>query len=271
MLAPIRAQAYQIRSNTSAPAKPEGDAPAQAPSQETQQDKLAAQIVDSIVSSPEFTKQAMRRVGRGDTLKIEANGQEIVKITSDGPSIAQRMIKGAQLGITAAAAEVAQLVESDPAMSFRVAAMGVKTQVFNGVDAGLQEVAEKAFLPMMRGAALALDSKKCIDIFRNKDASTVDKIIEGVHVGTDVVGLVGALSYHVIPFEAFKNNAGLLTAIGFAGDIMSYSYRALQYLKERGQVASVAEKSEQPPTPPPPTPGVSAPGQTDALKEAFKK
>ena len=270
MLAPIRPQAYQIRANTAAPTKPaDGDA---APSQETTQDKLAAQIVDSIVSSPEFTKQAMRRVGRGDTLKIEANGQEIVKITSDGPSVAQRMIKGAQLGITAAAAEVSQLVENDPAMSFRVAAMGVKTRVFNGVDAGLQEVAEKAFLPMMRGAALALDSKKAIDTFRNKDASVVDKIIEGVHVGTDVVGLVGALSYHVIPFDAFKNNAGLLTAIGFAGDIMSYSYRALQYLKERGQVATAAEKTtEAPPTPPPPTPGVAAPGQTDALKEAFKK
>lgn len=212
------------------------------------ENEAAQKILENLTSSPEFTKKVLGKLNKGDTVTITVNGDQVLQIKNDGPGIAQRFIKGTQMFISAAAEEAANLVKADPAFAFKESALGVKTQVYSGLPPEAADFAEKAFLPMLRVAALVLDSKKAMDTWKNKDADQVTKIIDTAHVVTDVVGVVGALGDKMIP--ALGPMSGTLTAIGLAGDIAAYSYHVLQYLRERGQVNFGDDNKGQQPTPP---------------------
>ena len=194
-------------------------------------EKLRDQLLESIVSNPEFTKEAMRRVGRGDKVSINVDGRPLVSITSEGPTIAEKVIGGFRSGVRSMTEEVSTVVDNDPAFMLRNAATVVKTQVYNGIPSDLQQIADKAFIPFVRGAALALDSARTIKTFKNPDASWLDKGMDGAHVACDVVGLVGAVAPMIFP--PLAPYADKLLAVGFAGDIVSYSYRGLQYFNRR--------------------------------------
>ncbi|MEW6279200.1 MAG: hypothetical protein AB1758_11285, partial [Candidatus Eremiobacterota bacterium] len=216
----------------------------------------AAVILNNLTSSPEFTKKVLGKLGQGDSVTITVNGDQVLQIKNEGPGVMQKFIKGTQMFITAAAEEAANLVQADPAFAFKEAAMGVKTQVYNGLPSGAADFAENAFLPMLRIAALTLDAKKAMDTWKNKDADQVTKIIDTAHVVTDVVGVVGALGDKFIP--ALGGVSGTLTAIGLAGDIAAYSYHVLSYLRERGQVNYGDDKQAQPAPQPAPAPPPSS-------------
>lgn len=206
--------------------------PTPPPTQDTPDtEKLRDQLLESIVSNPEFTKEAMRRVGRGDKVSINVDGRPLVSITSEGPTIAEKMIGGFRSGVRSMTEEVSTVVDNDPAFMLRNAATVVKTQVYNGIPSDLQQIADKAFIPFVRGAALALDSARTIKTFKNPDASWLDKGMDGAHVACDVVGLVGAVAPMIFP--PLAPYADKLLAVGFAGDIVSYSYRGLQYFNRR--------------------------------------
>ncbi len=175
--------------------------------------------------------------GNGSELTITVDGEQVLKVSKQGPSLAERTIRGGQLFISAAAEEASKLVQADPAFAFKESALGVKTQVYAGLPREVQNVADKAFLPMLRVVALLLDANKLRGTLANKDAPLTDKIVDGVHVATDMVGLVGALGDKLVP--ALAGVAPTFTAIGLAGDIAAYSYHVLSYLKERGQVQAV--------------------------------
>ena len=217
------------------PQKP--DAPATPPSPPTPPqnspdgEKLRDQLLESIVTNPEFTKEAMRRVGRGDKVSINVDGRPLVSITSEGPSTAERVIGGFRAGVRSVTEEVSNVVDNDPAFMLRNAATVVKTQVYSGIPSELQTIADKAFIPFVRGAALALDGARTVKTWKNPDASWLDKGMDTVHVGCDVVGLVGALAPMIFP--PLAPYADKLLAVGFAGDIVSYSYRGLQYFNRR--------------------------------------
>ncbi len=201
------------------------------PQNQPDSEKLRDQLLESIVSNPEFTKEAMRRVGRGDKVSINVDGRPLVSITSEGPTVAERVIGGFRAGVRSVTEEVSTVVDNDPAFMLRNAATVVKTQVYNGIPSELQTIADKAFIPFVRGAALALDSARTIKTFKNPDASWLDKGMDATHVACDVVGLVGAIAPMVIP--PLAPFADKLLAVGFAGDIVSYSYRGLQYFNRR--------------------------------------
>ncbi|MBN9420559.1 MAG: hypothetical protein J0I12_34255 [Candidatus Eremiobacteraeota bacterium] len=206
--------------------------PTPPPTQDTPDtEKLRDQLLESIVSNPEFTKEAMRRVGRGDKVSINVDGRPLVSITSEGPTIAEKVIGGFRSGVRSMTEEVSTVVDNDPAFMLRNAATVVKTQVYNGIPSDLQQIADKAFIPFVRGAALALDSARTIKTFKNPDASWLDKGMDGAHVACDVVGLVGAVAPMIFP--PLAPYADKLLAVGFAGDIVSYSYRGLQYFNRR--------------------------------------
>lgn len=210
------------------PQKPDSPTP---PQNQPDSDKLRDQLLESIVSNPEFTKEAMRKVGRGDKVSINVDGRPLVSITSEGPSVAERVIGGFRVGVRSVTEEVSTVVDNDPAFMLRNAATVVKTQVYNGIPSDLQTIADKAFIPFVRGAALALDSARTVKTFKNPDASWVDKGMDAVHVATDVVGLVGAVAPMIFP--PLAPYADKLLAVGFAGDIISYSHRGLQYFNRR--------------------------------------
>lgn len=201
------------------------------PQNQPDSDKLRDQLLETIVSNPEFTKEAMRKVGKGDKVSINVDGRPLISITSEGPSVAERVIGGFRVGVRSVTEEVSTVVDNDPAFMLRNAATVVKTQVYNGIPSDLQTIADKAFIPFVRGAALALDSARTIKTWKNPDATWVDKGMDTAHVACDVVGLVGAVAPMIFP--PLAPYADKLLAVGFAGDIVSYSYRGLQYFNRR--------------------------------------
>lgn len=204
---------------------PTGDAPSE------KEEKLRDQLLESLVTNPEFTKEAMKRVGRGDKVSIAVDGRPVVTITSEGPSVSERMIGGFRAGVRTVTEEVSGVVDNDPAFMLRNAATVVKTQVYNGIPTDLQTLADKALIPFARTASLALDGARCFKTLRDKEASLLDKGMDTAHVAADIAGVVGAIGPMIFP--ALAPYADTLLAVGFAGDIVSYSYRGMQYFNRR--------------------------------------
>lgn len=196
-------------------------------------DKIRDQILESLINSPDFTKEAMKRVGRGDKVSISVDGKPVVSISSEGPSVADRMIRGFRAGVRGVTEEVSTVVDNDPAFMLRNAATVVKTQVYNGISSDLQGIADKALIPIARCASLALDGARTVKTWRNKESSWVDRGMDTAHTMCDIAGVLGALAPLCIP--ALAPHADKLLAVGFAGDIVSYSYRGLQYFNRRSQ------------------------------------
>ena len=206
-----------------------GDVPGNAPDEKEQ--ALRDQLLETIVGSPEFTKEAIRRVGRGDKVSISVDGKPVVSISSEGPTMAERVVGGFRTGIRSVTSEVATVVNNDPAFMLRNAATAVKTQVYSNVPSTIQEVADKALIPFARVASLALDGHRAYQTWTDKESSWVDRGIDTAHVACDLVGVVGAVGPFIFP--SLAPHANTMLAVGFAGDIVSYSYRGLQYFTRR--------------------------------------
>lgn len=215
------------------PQKPAGAQPPQDPQPDPQEEKLRDQILENLLTSPEFTKEAMRRIGKGEKWSVAVEGRPLVTISSEGPTVAERVIGGFRAGVRSITQEAATIVDNDPAFMLRNAATVVKTQVYNGIPSELQTIADQALIPFARVASLALDSAHLYKTIKSPDSTIVDKAIDGMHVATDVVGVVGAVAPMVFP--ALAPYANTMLAVGFAGDIVSYSYRGLQYFNRRSQ------------------------------------
>lgn len=246
--------ASQYKANAPKQPKPEENKnpkPADDGNGDTPPDTMAQQIVKDLTSSPEFTKRAMN-IGRNQELTIQVNDADVIKIRNEGPSLTQRFLDGTNKIFTSATSEAARIVEADPAFAFKNAALGVRQQVESGLPREAASTLNDAFLPMLRVAMLALDSKKAIDTFKNKDSSLLDRGVDAGHVVTDVAGLVGALGKSY--FGMNEQLANTLTAVGLAGDVLAYSIHVLAYLKERGQVNLVENSELKPPTNPPSPP-----------------
>ena len=220
------------------PIKPPGDNKPEGPNPPPQDvsDKTSDMILESLVTSPDFTKNVMKRVSHGDEVTISVGDKTSVKIssTNNGPNIAERIKNNVQVGIRATTEEISGFMENDPLISFRTVAMGVKTQINNGLPTDLVDLGEKAFLPMVRVAALGFDGNKAYQTFRDKESRGLDKAIEGAHVLTDIVGVVGAFA-PFIPVPFIKNNGTAMVAIGFAGDIVSCANRVSQWVRNRSE------------------------------------
>ena len=80
------------------------------PQNQPDSEKLRDQLLESIVSNPEFTKEAMRRVGRGDKVSINVDGRPLVSITSEGPTVAERVIGGFRAGVRSVTEEGAVIL-----------------------------------------------------------------------------------------------------------------------------------------------------------------
>ncbi len=198
-------------------------------------DTMGQQVLNHLVSSPEFTKKVLTNLGKGDEMTIVVNDAEVIRVRNEGPTITESFLSGANQIFTSATSEVSRIVQADPAFAFKEAAIGVRTQVEGGLPREIAANLEEAWLPMLRIAALVLDSQKALDTWRNKDSSWIDRGVDTAHVVTDVIGLAGAFG-HANWIPALSGVAPTLTAIGLAGDVLAYSVHVLAYLRERGQV-----------------------------------
>ena len=235
------------------------------------QDSFQRSVVDSLVTSPDFAKKALSGSGKSMTITMVEGGG--VKVTNDGPSLAQRVLDGGAQIMQRASQEVVRVMDADPAFAFKSTAEAVQTRVVSNLDRGTADTIKPFVLPVIRGGMLAMDTKRAIGTYRNKDASIWEKGVDIAHVATDVVGLAGAVGQNGwLPFLSTQT-AGIMTGVGLVGDLAAVTFHAMGYLTERGQVnldsmdqifsskaakreaakaARQAEQQEkqQPPTPP---------------------
>ena len=209
--------------------KPSGNAPTpDANADQAEKLRLADKLVEGIVDNPEFTKSALKQVSRGQTVKISVGDSEVIKIESQGPSFTDKAGAAIKLGVRSVFDGASDFLEQDPAIGFRIGADLAKPYAYKDIDPGIAAKADFYALPVLRGAVLGIDGYKAVNEFKDKNSSGIDKGLAALHVGTDAVGFVGALSYRgVIP--VFQNQAAALTAVGVLGDVVSYAQSLAEY------------------------------------------
>lgn len=190
--------------------------------------------VERLLDSTTVAQLVGSKLKSGETVSISSNGQEVLQIKKDSVSTYDKVKTFASDVFHVTSAEVSNIVAQDPAFAFKESALAVKSQVFNGVPTELAGVAEQAFLPMVRVVALALDTKKAMDTWKNKEASKVDKFVDGSHLVTDIAGLGGAVCSAIPAVGATVGTA--LTVAGLVGDIAAYGYHVMKYFMDRGMV-----------------------------------
>lgn len=204
--------------------------------QDPKQGTLSNQIIDSLVTSPDFSKKALSKMGSGGSMTItDSSGNAVVTIKTEGPSLAQRFLDGSSKIMANASQEVVRVMDADPAFAFKSTAEAVQTRVVANFDSDTKKTLEPFILPVLRGGMLAMDTKRAISTYQNKDASVWEKGVDIAHVVTDVVGLAGAVGKG-IPIPFVSQHADVMTGIGLVGDLAAVSFHAMGYLTERGQV-----------------------------------
>jgi hypothetical protein len=199
-----------------------------------QQETFQKSVVDSLVSSPDFSKKALS-LGSGNSVTITMVDGGGVKVTNEGPSLAQKVLDGGAQIMARASQEVVRVMDADPAFAFKSTAEAVQTRVVANLDRGTAETIQPFILPVLRGGMMAMDTKRAIGTYRNKDASIWEKGVDIGHVVTDAVGFAGAIGQTGwIPF--LQPMANTMTGIGLVGDLASVTFHAMGYLTERGQV-----------------------------------
>ncbi len=225
----------------------------QAPSVSSETSKKSTEIVDKLITSGALT--GIGKLGGDSELLIDVSDPNTVRIRKSGPSLFDKVASGTQQMIGVAANEVSMLAKTDPSFAFKEAALGVKTQVYNGLPKAIQTAADVGFLPLLRVVGLALDFKKWLDTRKNPESTKLDKVVDTTHLATDVAGLVGAVAMSV---PAMGPLATPLTIVGLTGDVGAYAYHILDYARTRGAAYIAAKKAREeaqaPPPPPPPQP-----------------
>lgn len=219
-----------VQPNTNKQAPPQAQDPGE---QDPGQDTFQKSVVDSLVTSPDFAKKALSGSGKSLTITpVDGGG---VKVTNEGPSLAQKFLDGGAQIMTKASQEVVRIMDADPAFAFKTTAEAVQTRVIANLDKSAADTIKPFILPVLRGGMMAMDTKRAIGTYQNKDASVWEKAVDIGHVVTDAVGFAGAVGQAGwVPFLAPYANT--MTGIGLVGDLASVTFHAMGYLTERGQV-----------------------------------
>jgi hypothetical protein len=214
------------------------------------QDDVDATAVERLLDSTTVAQIVGSKMRSGETVTISSDGQVVLQVRKQGMTAYDKFKAFAGDTFSVSAAEVSNVVSQDPAFAFKESALGVQTQVFQGIPQNFQDLAQKSFLPVVRVVALALDSKKAYDTMTSKTSTMVDKFIDGGHVVTDIAGVAGAVAFAVPSIGA--NVATWLTVAGLLGDIAAYGYHVMKYFKDRG--APSPDGPNPDPGPPPDNP-----------------
>lgn len=200
------------------------------------QDTFQKSFMDGLASNPGFSKELLSKVGPQGEMVISATDDGI-KIRNTGPSLLDRSVSTAGRILSNGGQEVVRVMNADPSFTFLASSKAAKSSIEGLVPRGAMGDFDKYALPAMRGVMLAVSGKRAISTFRNKDASTFEKVIDAGHAGTNLVGLVGELGkVGAIPISGLTGIAPTLATLGWVGDGIAVSLHAMGYITERGQV-----------------------------------
>ncbi|MBM3463356.1 MAG: hypothetical protein FJX76_14750 [Armatimonadetes bacterium] len=234
-MAPITwADAVTGKAAPQPPATPRADEPQPGPPQDSV--SVSVTSPNGTVLPPERLLDLAGTLGKdlkdGDKITVTAEGEPVLEIRKDAVTGLEHFKNFATDAIRLTTAQVSNVVAQDPSFAFKQAALIVKPFVYGGIPYEYTSMADQAFLPMIRVVSIALTAKQAMDTWKSERASRTDKTVDTVHVGTDILGLGGAIA-RVIP--GLPGVIGTtLTVVGVVGDVAAYGYHMVKFFRERG-------------------------------------
>lgn len=204
----------------------------------------------NILNSTTVAQLVGSKMKSGDTVTITADGKQVLQIKKESAGSYEQFKTFANDTFHTMEASVSDILNQDRAFAFKEGMYSTKDYVMQGLPSDWQPFVDKGFLPTYRIAALWLDSQKAMSTFRGKDATTMDKFIDGGHLATDIAGLGGAFAQFVPSLST--TTAALLTTAGLMGDWAALTYHLLKYAADRG--IPLPDPTNPPPSMTKPTP-----------------
>ncbi len=180
----------------------------------------------------------------GDKYVISTGGTEILSAENKAPTIAQKIREGGEeigklLGktIKAPAVEFAHVIKEDKSSAFKLAVALAKEQTLFAPPAGIAPMVDNILHPVIRSVGTVIDGVKVYKTYKNRNAEISDKVIDTVHLATDVIGMTGI----VMGWVSGGTLATVLNAVGYAGDLASLGYHGMRYFEKKGDAEATAE------------------------------
>jgi len=201
----------------------------------------------------------------GDKYVISSGGTELLSAENKAPTIGQKIKEGGDaIGkvlaktIKAPVVEFSNVIKEDKSSAFKLAVALAKEQPILAAPPALAPVVDNILHPVIRSVGTVIDGVKVYRTYKNKNAEVSDKVIDTIHLATDLVGLSGI----VLGWVSGGTLATVLNAVGYAGDFAALGYHGMRYFEKKGDPEPGATSqgtgtgtgtSTDPPQPKPPT------------------
>jgi hypothetical protein len=182
-----------------------------------------------LLESPGLHNLLANSLKAGESLTISTGHNEIITVRKEG--------KPSKVGavVSRSAELMANAIKSTPSGAFQISTSMAKEIMLKNIPSPITKAIDANFFLVLRAGATVIDGFTTYRTMRNRDARMEDKVLEGIHLATDVIGLVGAAGYYgLIP--ALSGPAAIaMLATGFLGDLGSFGYHIKRYAEEKGE------------------------------------
>lgn len=180
----------------------------------------------------------------GDKYVISSGGKEILSAENQGPTIGQKIKEsGDAVGkilaktLKAPVVEFANVIKEDKSSAFKLAVAMAKEQQILAPPPTIAPMVDNILHPAVRLAGTVMDSVKVYRTFKNKNSEVSDKILDTVHLATDLIGMSGI----VLGWTTGGTLATVLNAVGYAGDLAALGYHGVRYFEKKGDAETTAQ------------------------------
>jgi len=193
-----------------------------------------------LLESPGLHTLLANSLKAGETLKISSGNNEIITVKKEGkPSkIGQIASRSAEL--------VANAIKSTPSGAYQISTTMAKELLLKNIPSPITKAIDENFFLLLRAGSTVIDGFTTYRTMRSRDARIEDKVLEGIHLATDVIGLVGAAGYYGLIPALSGPPAIAMLATGFLGDLGSFGYHIKRYAEEKGEPLPLPEGTGNP-------------------------
>lgn len=209
--------------------------------------------------------QAMAGLGQnlqvGEKVTLRVGKDAVAEVVKEGRSNWDRFADGVGRMGKATMMEAHEMIETDPAFTFREGVETVKNSLTQAAPEPVRNLALQGLYPGVRAGVFALDLYKAWKTLKDPNAGLAQKILDVGHCVTDLGGLVAAAAPL---FGLAIPGANVIAAVAYTADIVCFAFHGLGYFGKKvqrwkaNQAAKESEQQQQQPkpsqTPEPPKP-----------------
>lgn len=177
----------------------------------------------------------------GDKIIVRLGPDQVAEISKEGPD-RWNSFKAviSDIGISTVRA-LNEAIQEDPSFTLREAVEIAKRRIQETNLEGLKDMTLNGLVPAVRAVALALDVMQARRTFSHPEAGFVDKVIDGGHVITDIMGVLGSLTGLVPALSAIPGVQHFVTT-AVTADIVAFGYHLLRWFRKTGNRPFGGEK-----------------------------